>query len=45
MSSTRMSDQHATQPPSAGTVDMICEVVVIPASDVDRAERLPRTTR
>jgi hypothetical protein len=45
MSSTQMSDEHATQPPSAGTVDMIYEAVVIPASDVDRAERLPRPAR
>lgn len=45
MSSTQMSDEHATQPPSAGTVDMIREVVVIPLVDVDRAKRFPRTTR
>jgi hypothetical protein len=34
-----MSNKHATQAPSAGTVDMIREVVVIPVSDVDRAKR------
>ena len=37
MGSTQMSNEHATQAPSAGAVDMIREVVVIPVSDVDRA--------
>ena len=40
MGSTQMSNEHATQAPSAGAVDMIREVVVIPVSDVDRARRL-----
>jgi hypothetical protein len=35
-----MNNEHATQAPSAGAVDMIREVVVIPVSDVDRAKRL-----
>jgi catechol 2,3-dioxygenase-like lactoylglutathione lyase family enzyme len=39
MSSTQMSNEHATQIPSAGMVDMKLEVVVIPVSDVDRAKR------
>ena len=39
MGSTQMSNEHATQGPSAGAVDMIREVVVIPVSDVERAER------
>ena len=39
MSSTMMSNEHATQIPSAATVDMKLEVVVIPVSDVDRAKR------
>ena len=39
MSSTAMSSEHATQFPSAATVDMKLEVVVIPVSDVDRAKR------
>ena len=39
MSSTQMSNEHATQIPSAGRVDMKLEVVVIPVSDVDRAKR------
>lgn len=34
-----MSSEHATQLPSAGTVDLKLEVVVIPVSDVDRAKR------
>jgi len=34
-----MSTEHATQLPSAGTVDLKLEVVVIPVSDVDRAKR------
>jgi catechol 2,3-dioxygenase-like lactoylglutathione lyase family enzyme len=39
MSSTQMSNEHATQVPSAATVDLKLEVVVIPVSDVDRAKR------
>ena len=39
MSSTQMSTEHATQMPSAATVDLKLEVVVIPVSDVDRAKR------
>ena len=39
MSSTPMSDEHAAQIPTAGTVDLKLEVVVIPVSDVDRAKR------
>ena len=39
MSSTQMSNEHATQMPSAGMVDTKLEVVVIPVSDVDRAKR------
>lgn len=40
MGSTPMSNEHATQAPSAGAVDMIREVVVIPVSAVDGAKRL-----
>ena len=39
MSSTQMSNEHATRIPTAGMVDMKLEVVVIPVSDVDRAKR------
>ena len=39
MSSTQMSNEHATQTPRAATVDTKLEVVVIPVSDVDRAKR------
>ena len=39
MSSTQMSNEHATQIPTAATVDLKLEVVVIPVSDVDRAKR------
>ena len=39
MSSTQMSNEHATQIPSAATVDLKLEVVVIPVSNVDRAKR------
>jgi catechol 2,3-dioxygenase-like lactoylglutathione lyase family enzyme len=39
MSSTLMSNEHATRTPTAGMVDMKLEVVVIPVSDVDRAKR------
>jgi len=38
-SSTQTSDEHATQIPSADTVDTKFEAVVIPVSDVDRAKR------
>ena len=38
MSSTEIRQSHATGRPSAGTVDMKLEVVVIPVSDVDRAK-------
>jgi catechol 2,3-dioxygenase-like lactoylglutathione lyase family enzyme len=39
MSSTQVSNEHATQVPSAGTIDTKLEVVIIPVSDVDRAKR------
>ena len=39
MSSTPMSNERAAQVPSAATVDLKLEVVVIPVSDVDRAKR------
>ena len=39
MSSTQMSNEQATQIPTAATVDLKLEVVVIPVSDVDRAKR------
>src|SRR5215213_8508450 len=39
MNSTLMSNERATRTPTAGTVDMKLEVVVIPVSDVDRAKR------
>jgi hypothetical protein len=40
MSSTQMSNEHATQAPSAGRVyTTTLEVVAIPVSDVDRAKR------
>ena len=39
MSSTQMSNEHATRIPTAAMVDMKLEVVVIPVSDVDRAKR------
>ena len=39
MSSTLMSNEHATRIPTAGMVDMKLEVVIIPVSDVDRAKR------
>jgi catechol 2,3-dioxygenase-like lactoylglutathione lyase family enzyme len=37
--STLISNEYATERPSAGRVDMKLEVVVIPVSDVDRAKR------
>ena len=39
MSSTLMSNEHATRIPTAGMVDMKLEVIIIPVSDVDRAKR------
>jgi catechol 2,3-dioxygenase-like lactoylglutathione lyase family enzyme len=39
MSSTKTSDERATQTPTAATVDLKLEVVVIPVSDVDRSKR------
>jgi len=39
MSSTQMSNEHATQIPAAATVTLKLEVVVLPVSDVDRAKR------
>jgi len=39
MSTTQMSSEHTTQTPTAGTVDLKLEVVVLPVSDVDRAKR------
>jgi catechol 2,3-dioxygenase-like lactoylglutathione lyase family enzyme len=39
MGSTQMSDEHATQVPTAAKVDLKLEVAVIPVSDVDRAKR------
>ena len=39
MSSTQTINEQATQTPTAATVDLKLEVVVIPVSDVDRAKR------
>src|SRR4030095_15082773 len=39
MSSTQISNEHTTQIPSAATVDLKLEGVVVPLSDVDRAKR------
>ena len=39
MSITQTSIEHATDAPTAATVDLKLEVVVIPVSDVDRAKR------
>lgn len=39
MGTTQTSTEHATQLPTAATVDLKLEVVVIPVSDVDRAKR------
>ena len=39
MSATQTSNEHATDTPTAATVDLKLEVVVIPVSDVDRAKR------
>jgi catechol 2,3-dioxygenase-like lactoylglutathione lyase family enzyme len=38
MSSTQAGNEHLTQIPRAGTVDLKLEVVAIPVSDVDRAK-------
>jgi catechol 2,3-dioxygenase-like lactoylglutathione lyase family enzyme len=38
MSSTKMRDEHATQNPSAGNIDMKLEVILLGVSDVDRAK-------
>jgi len=39
MTSTQTSTEHTTAVPTAATVDLNLEVVVIPVSDVDRAKR------
>ena len=39
MSSTQTIKEHAPETPTAATVDLKLEVVVIPVSDVDRAKR------
>jgi catechol 2,3-dioxygenase-like lactoylglutathione lyase family enzyme len=39
MSSTQTSNERAAQNPSAGTVELKLEVVVVPVSDVERAKR------
>jgi catechol 2,3-dioxygenase-like lactoylglutathione lyase family enzyme len=39
MSTTQMSSEQTAKTPSAATVDLKLEVVVIPVSDVDRAKR------
>ena len=39
MSSTQTSDEHAARLPTAATIDLKLEVVLIPVSDVDRAKR------
>jgi catechol 2,3-dioxygenase-like lactoylglutathione lyase family enzyme len=39
MISTQIGTEHATQIPGAGMMDMTLEVVIIPASDIDRAKR------
>jgi catechol 2,3-dioxygenase-like lactoylglutathione lyase family enzyme len=39
MSTTQLTHSRVTQTPSAATVDLKLEVVVIPVSDVDRAKR------
>jgi len=39
MSSTQTSNERAAQNPSAATVDLKLEVVVVPVSDVERAKR------
>ena len=39
MSTTQMTSEQATRNPTAATVDLKLEVVVLPVSDVDRAKR------
>ena len=39
MGSTQIGNERATRVPSAGTVDLKLEVVILPVSDVDRAKR------
>jgi catechol 2,3-dioxygenase-like lactoylglutathione lyase family enzyme len=39
MSSTKASNERAPQTPTAATVDLKLEVIVLPVSDVDRAKR------
>ena len=39
MSSTQTINEHATKIPTAATVDLKLEVVVLPVSDVDRSKR------
>ena len=39
MSSTQTVSEHATEIPTAATIDLKLEVVVVPVSDVDRAKR------
>src|SRR4029453_9254624 len=39
MSTTQTNKEHATQTPTAATVHLKLEVVVVPVSDVDRAKR------
>ena len=39
MSSTQTIPEHATQRPTAATIDLKLEVVVLPVSDVDRSKR------
>ena len=39
MSTTQTINEHATKAPTAATVDLKLEVVVIPVSDVDRSKR------
>jgi catechol 2,3-dioxygenase-like lactoylglutathione lyase family enzyme len=39
MSSTQISNEHTTEVPRTGMIDMKLEVAVIPVSDIDRAKR------
>ena len=43
MSGTQISNEDATQIPTAATIDLKLEVVVLPVSDVDRAKRFYRS--
>jgi catechol 2,3-dioxygenase-like lactoylglutathione lyase family enzyme len=43
MSTTQMTREQATKIPTAATVDLKLEVVVLPVSDVDRAKRFYQT--